>query len=421
MADPRCRFCDAVLTDILVDLGLSPLANDYVPRARHGASERFYPLCVYRCSACDLVQLPAVEIPPEDIFGDYAYFSSYAESWLRHAEAYAETMTARLDLDASSRVVEIASNDGYLLQYFVARGIPVLGVEPARNVAEVAIEKGVPTRCAFFGRELAEAMVAEGQQADLLVANNVLAHTPHLNDFVAGLRTVLAPGGLLTVEFPHLVRMIEENQFDTIYHEHFSYFRFGVVCRLFASHGLTVVDVDELPTHGGSLRVHARRDDDPRASAPAPAVAALRQRERDAGYDTDAPYDRFAARVHATKRALLRFLLDEAEAGRTVVGYGAPAKGNTLLNFCGVRSDLLRFTVDRSPHKQGHLLPGTRIPIHAPDAIREARPDRVLILPWNLRDEIMDQMADIAAWGGRFVVAIPELTVLDPPDASAGD
>ncbi|RMH16398.1 MAG: class I SAM-dependent methyltransferase [Acidobacteria bacterium] len=407
MSQPTCRFCSAPLRRTFVDLGTSPLANAYRDPAAAAEPEVFYPLHTYLCDGCFLVQLPAVQ-SPEEIFRHYAYFSSYADTWLAHAEAYAAAMVERFHLGSDSRVVEVASNDGYLLRFFKERGIPVLGIEPAQNVARAAEAIGIPTITEFFGRSLAQELAAGGRRADLLVANNVLAHTPHLNDFVAGLALALAPGGVLTLEFPHLLELIEHNQFDTIYHEHFSYFSFTTAHRVLAAHHLEVFDVERLPTHGGSLRVYARHRDAGGESV-SRRVTALLAEEEAAGYLTLDPYRGFAERVRATKRALLRFLIEAKDAGKRIAGYGAPAKGNTLLNYCGIRTDFLDFTVDRSPHKQGRLLPGSQVPIRPPDAIREARPDYVLILPWNLRQEIVEQMADVRDWGGRFVVAIPEL------------
>jgi SAM-dependent methyltransferase len=405
-----CRFCGRPLAHTFADLGVSPLANSYLEPEDLLKAERFYPLRVYVCGGCLLVQLPEAE-SPEAIFSDYAYFSSFSESWLRHAERYAAEVTERFGLTGQSRVVEIASNDGYLLRFFQQRGIPVQGIEPAANVAAAAEALGIPSLVRFFGEALARELAAEGRQADLLVGNNVLAHVPALNDFVAGLKVLLAPGGVVTMEFPHLLRLMDEVQFDTIYHEHFSYFSFATVRRVFAVHGLDLFDVEELPTHGGSLRIfgcHAgersRRPEEPR-------VADLLAREAAAGLGSLDGYRDFDRRVQALKRGLLRFLIDAREAGKTVAGYGAPAKGNTLLNYCGVREDLVAYTVDRSPHKQGRYLPGTRIPIHAPERIRETRPDYLLILPWNLREEIAGQMADLPSWGGRFVVAVPEVRI----------
>jgi len=405
-----CRGCGAPLEHLFVDLGSSPLANSYVEPERLGEPEPFYPLAVRLCTSCWLCQLPEAASPAE-IFGDYAYFSSYSTSWLEHARRYVEAMSARFGLGPGHQVVEIASNDGYLLRWFRERGVPVLGVEPAANVAAAARELGIPTEVRFFGLATARDLVARGLAADLALGNNVLAHVPDLADFVAGVAALIKPSGLATFEFPHLVRLVAENQFDTIYHEHFSYFSLVAVERVFARQGLELFDVEELPTHGGSLRVYVQR----RGAGGRPVAARvgeLAARERALGVETLAWYQAFAERVRETKRGLLEFLIDARRAGKVVVGYGAPAKGNTLLNFCGVRTDFLDFTVDRSPHKQGRYLPGTRIPIRAPEAILETKPDYVLILPWNLRDEIVEQMAAVRAWGGRFVVAIPRVEVL---------
>jgi SAM-dependent methyltransferase len=407
---PACRFCGTPLSEVFVDLGASPLANSYLEPADLRRPEAFFPLCVYVCGACWLVQLPEAE-RPESIFSDYAYFSSFSDSWLEHAKTYAERMVGELELGGGSLVVEVASNDGYLLRWFRDRGVPVLGIEPAANVARAAEEAGIPSRVQFFGAETARQLAAEGVKADLLVGNNVLAHVPELNDFVAGLKIALAPSGVLTMEFPHLLRLMAEDQFDTIYHEHYSYFSLAAVLRVFAHHGLTLYDVEELATHGGSLRIFARHVED--SSRPVTlAIEELLAREAAAGLERIETYRSFSGRVQAVKRRLLRFLIDAKEEGKSVVGYGAPAKGNTLLNYCGVRTDLLDYTVDRSPHKQGRYLPGTRIPIHAPERFAETRPDYVLILPWNLKEEIVGQMAHVRDWGGRFVVAIPEARVL---------
>ncbi|MGH7388532.1 MAG: methyltransferase domain-containing protein [Candidatus Rokuibacteriota bacterium] len=409
MTAAPCRFCGAPLEHVVVDLGMSPLANRYVAAAQLGDPERFYPLRVYVCGRCWLMQLPEAE-SAADIFGEYAYFSSYSRTWLAHARDYAAMAVRRFALAPTGRVVEVASNDGYLLQYFRAQGLPVLGIEPAANVAAAAEARGIPTRVEFFGRATAERLVAEGIRADLLVGNNVFAHVPALNDFAAGLATLLAPRGVLTLEFPHLLRLIAENQFDTIYHEHVSYFSLATAAAVLAAHGLTVFDVDELPTHGGSLRVYARHAGD--ASRPrTDAVEALLARERAAGLLERAPYRAFGEAITEVKRSLLEFLIAARREGKTVVGYGAAAKGNTLLNYCGIRGDFLDYTVDRSPHKQGRFLPGTRLPIHHPDRVAETRPDYLLILPWNLKDEIAEQMADIRDWGGQFVVPIPGVKV----------
>ncbi len=406
----RCRACDASLERVFCDLRSSPLANSYLEPADLLAVEAYYPLRVYVCERCLLVQLPE-NARPEAIFSDYAYFSSYSDSWLAHARRYVEAMTERFGLDASSQVVEIASNDGYLLQYFVERGVPVLGIEPAANVADAAIAKGIPTRVEFFGEDSARRLVGDGMQADLLLGNNVLAHVPHLRDFVAGLAIALVPSGVLTMEFPHLARLIAENQFDTIYHEHFSYLSLAVVRRILADHGLEVFDVDELPTHGGSLRVYARHAER-NGAAIGDRVAAVLADEASAGLDRLDGYLGFEGKVREVKLALLDFLIGAKRDGKSVVGYGAAAKGNTLLNYCGAGVDLVDYVVDRNPHKQGRYLPGSRIPIHAPEHIDETRPDYVLVLPWNLKDEITEQMAHVRDWGGRFVVAIPELAVL---------
>ncbi|HSS48745.1 MAG TPA: class I SAM-dependent methyltransferase, partial [Thermoanaerobaculia bacterium] len=405
-----CRFCGAPLSHVFVDLGAQPLANSYLEPEDLRKPEPFLPLCVYVCGECFLVQLPEEE-RPEAIFSDYAYFSSYSESWLRHAEAYAAAMVERFGLGVDHRVIEVASNDGYLLRWFAERGIPVQGIEPAGNVAAAAEAAGIPTLVKFFGEATARELVEVGTRADLLVGNNVLAHVPDLNDFVAGLKLLLGSAGVLTMEFPHLLRLMSEDQFDTIYHEHYSYFSFAAVRKVFAAHGLTLFDVEELPTHGGSLRIYARHDGD--SSKPVgEQVADLLAREETAGLSRLETYRSFGDRVRRVKRDFLRFLIQAKEEGRSIAGYGAPAKGNTPLNYCGVRTDFLDFTVDRSPHKQGRFLPGTRVPIHGPDRLRETRPDYVLILPWNLKEEIMEQMADVRSWGGRFVVAIPEVKIL---------
>jgi len=385
------------------------LANSYLRAEELNCMEPFYPLRVYVCERCLLVQVEEFE-SPERIFSDYAYFSSYSDSWLQHAREYVEATVDRFALHTGSQVVEIASNDGYLLQYFVARGIPVLGVEPAGNVAAAAIKKNIPTKVMFFGEESAGNLRGEGFGADLIVGNNVLAHVPKLNNFVAGLRVLLKATGVITLEFPHLMRLIEENQFDTIYHEHFSYFSLTAVEQVFASQGLAIFDVDELRTHGGSLRVYAAHAEDT-ARQQSPRVAELKGREHEAGLADIGTYFSFAEKVEETKRKLLEFLIGAKREGRSIAGYGAPAKGNTLLNYCGVRSDFIDYTVDRSPDKQGRFLPGTRIPIYGPEKVTETRPDYLLILPWNLREEIMRQMACIRQWGGQFLVPIPEVKV----------
>ena len=408
LTDAACRFCGAPLHYTFVDLGMSPLCESYLSAEQLNQMEPFYPLHVYVCSDCFLVQLEEY-VTPEEIFLEYAYFSSYATSWLAHAKRYTDLMVERFGYGADSLVVEVASNDGYLLQYFVEKGIPCLGIEPALNVAEVA-EKGVPTLVEFFGVALATRLAAEGKQADLLLGNNVLAQVPDLNDFVGGLKILLKPGGVVTIEFPHLMRLMAENQFDTIYHEHFSYFSFIAAEKIFAAHGMRLFDVEELPTHGGSLRIYACHNDDDGKPRSDRAIE-LRERELGAGLDQMGTYAAFAEQVKETKRKLLAFLIEARRAGKQVVGYGAPGKGNTLLNYCGIRTDFLDYTVDRNPYKQGKFLPGTHIPIHHPDRISETKPDYVLILPWNFKDEIMEQMAYIREWGGQFVVPIPEVTV----------
>jgi SAM-dependent methyltransferase len=406
-----CLFCGTPLRHTFVDLGMSPLCESYVAAEQLNHMEPFYPLHVYVCESCFLVQLQEY-VSPEHIFTEYAYFSSYADSWVEHMRRYAEMITDRLRLGRDSLVMEVASNDGYLLQHFVRKGIPVLGIEPAANVAKVAVEKGVPTLVKFFGERTARELAAEGRRPDLICGANVLAQVPDPNDFVKGLQILLKPGGVITIEFPHLMRLMAESQFDTIYHEHFSYFSFVSAERIFAAHGLTLFDVEELPTHGGSLRVYARHADD--AGKPVSERArALREREVAAGLLRLDTYAGFGEQVKETKRKLLDFLIGAKRAGKKVVGYGAPGKGNTLLNYCGIRSDFLDFTVDRSTYKQGKFLPGTHIPIHHPDRIREVRPDYVLILPWNFKDEIVQQMAYIREWNGKFVVPIPEARVLD--------
>ncbi|MEW6581958.1 MAG: class I SAM-dependent methyltransferase [Actinomycetota bacterium] len=406
---PPCRFCGAPLTHTFVDLGMSPPCESFLTADQLNRMEPFYPLHVRTCGECFLVQLEEY-VAPEEIFTEYAYFSSYSDSWVEHARVYAEAMAASLGLGPDSLVVELASNDGYLLQHFVRMGIPVTGVEPARNVAQAAIAKGVPTRVEFFGREAAQRMRDEGLRPDLVAANNVLAQVPDLNDFVAGIAVLIQDGGRATLEFPHLWNLIEERQFDTIYHEHFSYFSFLTTQRILRAHGLEVVDVEEIPTHGGSLRVHAEPAGT--AAAPTERVAELAEREEAAGYATMARYEAFAPAVEDTKRRLLEYLIQAKDEGRRVVGYGAPGKGNTLLNYCGIRTDLLEFTVDRNPYKHGRFLPGTHIPIHPPERIAETRPDDVLILPWNLEREIADQLAYTREWGARLVVPIPTARVV---------
>jgi predicted TPR repeat methyltransferase len=411
---PVCRSCGAGLVHEVVDLGMSPLCESFLAADALDAMERFYPLRLLACGECGLVQLRDY-VGPGEIFSEYAYFSSFSDSWVQHALAYCRAMQQRQGLGPSSRVVELASNDGYLLQHFVGMGVPVLGVEPAANVAKAALARGVPTRVDFFGRRLARQLVAEGVRADLIVANNVLAQVPDVNDFVAGIALLLAPGGLVTIEFPHLERTIAGCQFDQIYHEHFSYFSLLAAERILARHGLALCDVDELPTHGGSLRLYGRHAGEP--VPPSPAVERLRRRERELGYDDPTRLAAFRGVVEAAKRSLLRFLVEARADGRRIVGYGAPGKGNTLLNYCGIRTDFVEFLVDRNPYKHGRFTPGTHIPIRPVEAVDAARPDYLLILPWNLKQEIMRQMRHVTEWGCRFVVPVPSVAVIHPEEA----
>lgn len=407
----HCRFCKAPLRHTFVDLGMSPLCESYLTADQLNGMEPFYPLHVMVCQECFLVQLEEY-VSPEHIFTEYAYFSSYSDSWLKHSANYVAMISERLGLGAQSLAVELASNDGYLLQYFVERGIPVLGVEPAVNVAKAAEEKGVPTLVKFFGCQTARQMVADGQVADLIIGNNVLAQVPDLNDFVGGIRIALKPEGVATLEFPHLERLMAESQYDTIYHEHFSYFSLITVEKIFVAHGLVLFDVDEIPTHGGSIRIYLRHVEDGSKPVTA-AVGSLRERELAAGLDRMETYATFAEQVMESKRALLELLIQLRRAGKCVVGYGAPGKGNTLLNYCGVRTDFLEFTVDRNPYKQGRFLPGTHIPIYSPGRILERRPDYILILPWNLKTEIVAQLSYAREWGAKFIVPIPTARVLE--------
>jgi SAM-dependent methyltransferase len=406
---PSCRFCKTPLKHTLVDLGMSPLCESYLTTEQLNQMEPFYPLHVYVCENCFLAQLEEY-VGPETIFSEYAYFSSYADSWLQHAKNYTDLMVERFGINTQNYVVELASNDGYLLQYFVEKGIPVLGVEPAANVAQSAIKKGVPTLIRFFDEQLAREMLSEGKGADLLIGNNVLAQVPDLNDFVKGMKILLKPKGIITIEFPHLMRLMEGNQFDTIYHEHFSYFSFITAEKIFVFHGLKIFDVEELSTHGGSLRIYACSSDD-NTRPVGKRVTELREREVDSGFTNLDYYSSFSEKVKETKRVLLAFLIKAKEQGKSIAGYGAPGKGNTLLNYCGIRTDFIDFTVDRNPYKQGKFLPGTHIPILQPEKIKETQPDYVLILPWNFKDEIMSQLAYIRDWDGRFVVPIPEVTI----------
>ncbi len=408
MNSPSCRFCGSALGRPFLDLGMSPPCESFLPLEHLNRMEPFYPLQVYVCGTCFLVQLEEY-MSPENIFREYAYFSSYADSWLQHARNYADEAVGRFGLGAGSFVVEVASNDGYLLQYFLRKGIPVLGIEPAVNVAQTALQKGVPTLTQFFGETLAREMAAAGRQPDLLIGNNVLAQVPDLNGFVEGMKILLKPRGVITMEFPHVLRLMEGNQFDTIYHEHFSYFSLMTVEKIFARHGLRIFDVEELSTHGGSLRIYACHGEGDHSSAP--RLADLRGREQAAGLANRDTYFSFQDKVIKTKGKLLNLLIQARQQGRSIVGYGAPGKGNTLLNYCGIRTDFLDYVVDRNPYKHGKFTPGTHIPIYNVDKIKETRPDYVLILPWNFKDEIMRQMSYIRDWGGKFIVPIPEAKI----------
>ncbi len=410
-AAPQCRLCGASLRHTFVDLGMSPLCESFVRADQIDSMEAFYPLHVLVCESCFLVQLRAY-VSPAQIFDDYAYFSSYSTSWVAHAKAYCEMITRRLGLGPHSLAIEIACNDGYLLQHFPALGVPVLGIEPAANVAKATQDKGLPVHVGFFGRALAQNLAAEGRRADLIIGNNVLAHVPDINDFVGGVRHLLKPEGVATFEFPHLERLIAENQFDTIYHEHFSYLSAVVIERLARMHDLMLFDVEELSTHGGSLRIYLA----PAGSSHSvkDSVRWLLEREEALGYRSLAGYQGFQQQVQQTKRALLSFLIAAKNEGKRICGYGAPGKGNTLLNYCGIGPDFLDFTVDRNPYKHGRYTPGMRIPILPVEAIDAARPDLILILPWNLKSEIVGQMRHVAKWGAKFIVPIPTATVIDP-------
>jgi SAM-dependent methyltransferase len=405
-----CRFCNAPLTLSVVDLGKSPLCQTVLSDEQLEQGEAFYPLHARACERCWLVQIPEF-VPPDEIFTEYAYFSAYSDSWVGHAKDYVDMIVPRAGLGADSLVVELASNDGYLLQHFAPHGVPVLGIDPAKNVADAATARGVPTITEFFGRELAERLVSEGRRADLVLGANVLAQVPDINDFVAGVKLLLAPGGTVTFEFPHLARLLEHLEYDTIYHEHFSYFSLFTIREIFAAHGLRLVDVEELASHGGSLRTYFAHDNE--NVAVAAAVGALVEREADEGLRDAAAYERFAEGVKESKRALLELLVDCTRQGLQVVGYGAPGKGNTLLNYCGIRTDFLRYTVDRNPYKQGKYTPGTHIPIHPPEVIAETKPDVIVVLPWNLAREIGEQLAYTSDWGARLVVPVPVARYVD--------
>jgi SAM-dependent methyltransferase len=412
----ECRLCRAQLTKTFVDLGMSPLCESFLTADQIDQMEPYFPLHVFVCSNCFLVQLQEY-VKPEHIFSEYAYFSSYSTFWVEHARRYCEMIQARLGLGPKSQVFEIASNDGYLLQHFLPLGVPVTGIEPAANVAEVARQKNIPTLVEFFGVKLARRLISEGKRADLIIGNNVLAQVPDLNDFTEGMANLLAPNGVITLEFPHLEHLINENQFDTIYHEHFSYFSLVTILRLAERHGLKVFDVEHLSTHGGSLRVYLCRANAQHTVSP--TVSALLAREREIGFEDVVSYARFSAKVHQTKRQLMSFLIQCKEQGAKLCGYGAPGKGNTLLNYCGIGTDFLDFTVDRNPYKHGRYTPGMHIPIFPVSAIDDARPDYLLILPWNLKEEIVKQMRHVGDWGCKFVVPIPSVEVMDPRKVGA--
>lgn len=405
----NCRFCNEPLTQIFVDLGMSPLSNSFLKLDMLDRAEKFYPLRVFVCDKCFLVQLQEFE-SPENIFGDYAYFSSYSETWLKHAENYVDSILGRFDFDSYSLVIELASNDGYLLQYFKKRGIPILGIEPAANVARVAEKKGIPTIVKFFSVETAKELRNQGRRADLIAGNNVLAHVPNLNDFVEGMKIILKPQGVITMEFPHLLQLIRQNQFDTIYHEHFSYFSLLTVKKVFSSHGLVIFDVEEIPTHGGSLRIYAKHAENDSFTI-SRRVHDLLEKEKRLGLADISTYMNFSEKVKAVKQCLQEFFISAKNNEKKIVCYGAAAKGNTLLNYCKISSDFVDYVVDRSPYKQGLFLPGTHIPIKNPETISETKPDYLVILPWNLKDEIMQQMSYIRNWGGKFVILIPEVQI----------
>ncbi len=406
----ECRFCRSDSMKVFLSLGKTPLANSYLTEETLDRPEPFYPLDLFLCEECFLVQLPEFE-KAENIFSVYAYFSSYSSSWLQHSKKYVDSVIRKFNLDNKSLVVELGSNDGYLLQFFKEKNIPVLGIEPAGNIAEIALEKGIETKVAFFGSAFAEGLARERKRPELIVGNNILAHVPDLNDFVSGMKKLLGEKGIITMEFPHLLRLIRENQFDTIYHEHFSYFSLLTAVRVFESHGLDIFDVEELPTHGGSLRIYAKHSGN--SSLPiSNSVSTLVAREREAGLNNGDTYFSFAERVKDIKAGILDFLFTARREKKTVVGYGAPAKGNTLLNYCGIKPDLMNYTVDLNPYKQNKFLPGSRIPIFSPEKIRKTRPDFVFILPWNLKDEIIEQIGYVKEWGGKFVIPIPKIQVM---------
>lgn len=407
---PTCRFCDLRLNEIFVDLGKSPLSNSFLKLSELKLKENQYPLRAFVCKNCFLVQLEEFQ-SPENIFSDYAYFSSYSESWLEHSKKFTTMMKDRFNLNEDNLVIEIGSNDGYLLQFFKEEKIPILGIEPAKNVAKVAEEKGIPTIKKFFGKQIANELKEQNSNADLIIGNNVLAHVPKINDFVEGLKILLKPKGVISIEFPHILKLIEFNQFDTIYHEHFSYFSLYTAKKIFEKHELTIFDVEEIPTHGGSLRIFAKHSDN-NAQKITEKVIALLEKEHNAGLLNIETYRKFSKNVEIVKEKLYDFCINAKKENKKIIGYGAPAKGNTLLNFCKINSDLIEFTVDLNPHKQGKVLPGSHIPIKHPDIIKEIKPDYILILPWNLQDEIILQMNHIRKWGGKFVIPIPEVKIL---------
>lgn len=410
MTNRTCRFCHADLTHTFIDLGVSPLANSFIKEKELNRMEPFYPLHTYVCHHCFLVQLEEFEAP-EHIFKDYVYFSSFSDSWLAHAKNYVDAILQRFDMNTHSKVIEIASNDGYLLQYFKEKKIPVLGVEPAANVAVKARQKGIPTKVDFFSESFANELVEEGHKGDLIIANNVLAHVPDLHDFIKGFKRLLTSQGMITVEFPHILNLISQNQFDTIYHEHFSYFSLLTVQDIFNAHELEIFDVEEIPTHGGSLRIYVKHKEDQSKSIHS-NVRKMMEKEKNNALQCLETYEQFADKVKQTKFKILDFFIQTKKDGKTIVGYGAPAKGNTLLNYCGIGREFLPYTVDRSPFKQGLYLPGTHIPVKSPDIIRETKPDYVFILPWNVKEEIMEQLSFIREWGGEFLITSPDVEVV---------
>jgi len=409
MKTVHCRYCGSELNQNFVDLGMSPLSNSYLNAEQINQKEPFYPLHVFVCNNCLLVQLEEFE-SPQNIFTNYAYFSSYSKTWLDHAQEYVNMMISRFGFDEKSQIIEIASNDGYLLQYFKEKKIPILGIEPAVNVGEVAEKKGIPTIFKFFGTETAKKLVNLDKKADLLLGNNVLAHVPNLNDFVKGLKILLKPNGVITMEFPHLLQLIQQNQFDTIYHEHFSYFSFLVVQKIFSSHQLTIFDVDEIPTHGGSLRIYAKHEENQELKV-SENILKLIKKEYEFGLDKIITYSNFQKKVELLKQQICKFFISIKKEGKTIIGYGAPAKGNTLLNYCEIGNEVINYTVDKNPHKQGLFLPGTHIPIESPEKIKITKPDYILILPWNLKDEIIQQINFIREWSGKFVTVIPKVKI----------